>query len=164
MATDAGNRQEQQQRELEEIRRSFLELGTKTGGLAVRARPVHGERHRPAAGGRPGHRGAAAAGRGPTDLGAGGGRGGLPAGGRRARLPATPPYDGHRRADRDVGRHPHRAQPQAKVVAPSACLQTAKRADEMIDLFTRNVRDNRLSLALQAYTLASQACRKEASP
>jgi hypothetical protein len=54
--------------------------------------------------------------------------------------------------------------PQTKVVAPPACLDTAKRGDELMDLFTRNVRDRRLSLALKAYTLASQACRKEASP
>src|SRR6266511_3125857 len=45
-----------------------------------------------------------------------------------------------------------------------ACLQTAQRGDELIALFTRNVRDRRLDSALKAYTLASQACRKEASP
>jgi hypothetical protein len=54
--------------------------------------------------------------------------------------------------------------PQTRAVVPPACLETAKRADELMDLFTRKVRDRRLSLALKAYTLASQACRKEASP
>jgi hypothetical protein len=53
--------------------------------------------------------------------------------------------------------------PQTRVVVPPACLETARRADELMDLFTRKVRDRRLSLALKAYTLASQACRKEAS-
>src|SRR6266511_1146674 len=47
---------------------------------------------------------------------------------------------------------------------PPPCLQTAQRSDELIALFTRNVRDRRLDSALKAYTLASQACRKEASP
>jgi hypothetical protein len=54
--------------------------------------------------------------------------------------------------------------PRARAVAPPACLQTAQRGDQVIDLFTRNVRDQRLSLALKAYTDASQACRKEATP
>jgi hypothetical protein len=54
--------------------------------------------------------------------------------------------------------------PQTRVVVPRVCLETARRADELVDLFTRKVRDRRLSLALKAYTLASQACRKEASP
>jgi hypothetical protein len=48
-------------------------------------------------------------------------------------------------------------------VVPPTCLETARRADELMDLFTRKVRDRRLSLALKEYTLASQACRKEAS-
>src|SRR6266511_4015687 len=54
--------------------------------------------------------------------------------------------------------------PPARTVVPPACLQTAQRGDELIALFTRNVRDRRLDSALKAYTLASQACRKEASP
>jgi hypothetical protein len=57
-----------------------------------------------------------------------------------------------------------RTVPESKGIVPPACLQTAQRADELIDLFTRHVRDRRLSSALKAYTLASQACRKEASP
>jgi hypothetical protein len=54
--------------------------------------------------------------------------------------------------------------PQTKLVAPPSCLETARRGDETMDLLVRNIRDRRLSLALKAYTMASQACRKEASP
>jgi hypothetical protein len=49
-------------------------------------------------------------------------------------------------------------------VVPRACLETARRADETIALLVRNVRNQRLARALRAYTLASQACREEASP
>jgi hypothetical protein len=51
-----------------------------------------------------------------------------------------------------------------KPVAPRSCLETARRADETMDMLVRNVRDQRLALALKAYTVASQACRREASP
>ena len=50
-------------------------------------------------------------------------------------------------------------------MAPPACLDTAKKGDVLFALLTSNVRDQRLVAdALKAYTLASQACRKEASP
>ena len=47
---------------------------------------------------------------------------------------------------------------------PRSCLATARRGDEVIALLNRNVRNRRLAEALKAYTLASQACRQEASP
>jgi hypothetical protein len=53
---------------------------------------------------------------------------------------------------------------ETKPVAPPACLETAQRGDEAMDLLVRNVRDRRLAAALKAYTTASQACRREASP
>jgi hypothetical protein len=53
---------------------------------------------------------------------------------------------------------------QIKVVVPRACLDTARRGDEAMDLLLRNIRDRRLSSAVRAYTTASQACRREASP
>jgi hypothetical protein len=56
------------------------------------------------------------------------------------------------------------AAPEPSAVAPPACLETARRADETIHLLVTNVRDRRLAKALKAYTLASQACREEASP
>jgi hypothetical protein len=36
--------------------------------------------------------------------------------------------------------------------------------DETMDLLLRNIRDRRLSSTVKAYTTASQACRREASP
>jgi hypothetical protein len=47
---------------------------------------------------------------------------------------------------------------------PPSCLQTARLGDEVIHLLVTNVRNRRLAVALKAYTLASQACREEASP
>jgi hypothetical protein len=54
----------------------------------------------------------------------------------------------------------------ARVVTrvPPSCLETARKGDLTIHLYTINVRDRRLVEALKAYTLASQACRREASP
>ena len=47
---------------------------------------------------------------------------------------------------------------------PEACVETAELADEAIARLNRNIRDERLFLALRDYTIASQACRREASP
>jgi hypothetical protein len=47
--------------------------------------------------------------------------------------------------------------------APRACLDTAKRADELIAMLIANQRQQ-AAQSLKAYTLASQECRKEASP
>jgi hypothetical protein len=44
------------------------------------------------------------------------------------------------------------------------CLDMAKLGDEVIARLTRNQRDNRLFSVLRKYTIASQACRREASP
>jgi hypothetical protein len=55
-------------------------------------------------------------------------------------------------------------QPGSRTVVPPACLETARKGDLTIHLYTINVRDRRLVQALKAYTLASQACRREASP
>ena len=48
-------------------------------------------------------------------------------------------------------------------VASSACLETARRADELIDLLITN-RRSRAADRLVAYTVASRQCRKDASP
>ena len=53
---------------------------------------------------------------------------------------------------------------RTKTSVPEACLEAAKLGDEVIARLTRNQRDNRLFLALRRYTIASQACRREASP
>ena len=46
---------------------------------------------------------------------------------------------------------------------PESCVNAAELADEVISRLDRNVRDQRLFLALRDYTIASQACRREAS-
>jgi hypothetical protein len=53
---------------------------------------------------------------------------------------------------------------QTRTSVPEQCLETAELADEVIARLNRNVRDERLFLALRDYTIASQACRREASP
>jgi hypothetical protein len=47
---------------------------------------------------------------------------------------------------------------------PEQCLEMAELADDVISRMNRNIRDERLFLALRDYTVASQACRREASP
>jgi hypothetical protein len=54
--------------------------------------------------------------------------------------------------------------PQTTPEVPEACLDAAELADEVIARLNRNQRDNRLSLALRDYTIASQNCRRAASP
>ena len=53
---------------------------------------------------------------------------------------------------------------RTRTSVPEVCLDTAKLGDEVIARLTRNQRDNRLFPALRKYTIASQACRGEASP
>jgi hypothetical protein len=50
------------------------------------------------------------------------------------------------------------------VSVPDDCLETSELADEVISRLNRNNRDNRLAEMLRDYTIASQACRREASP
>ena len=50
-----------------------------------------------------------------------------------------------------------------KTSVPESCVNAAELADEVISRLDRNVRDQRLFLALRDYTIASQACRREAS-
>jgi hypothetical protein len=52
----------------------------------------------------------------------------------------------------------------APAPAPEACIDAAELADEVISRLTRNIRDNRLAEVLRDYTIASQACRRAASP
>jgi hypothetical protein len=56
------------------------------------------------------------------------------------------------------------AQPRTKTSVPEECLEAAELADEIISRLNRNIRDNRLATALVEFTAANQACRKEASP
>jgi hypothetical protein len=50
------------------------------------------------------------------------------------------------------------------VSVPEVCVDMAELADEVISRLNRNDRDNRLVLDLRDYTIANQACRREASP
>ena len=50
-----------------------------------------------------------------------------------------------------------------KVKVPQACVEAADLADQVISRLDRNVRDRRLFVALRDYTIASQACRREAA-
>jgi hypothetical protein len=66
-----------------------------------------------------------------------------------------------------TARPPLRAQPQQPQPlssVPQACLETTRRGDELVYLFTVNDGSRRLVQVLKAYTLASQACRQQASP
>jgi hypothetical protein len=59
------------------------------------------------------------------------------------------------------------APPSTKLVvrhyASPACLETARRGDQLIDLFIRNQRSQAEDV-LVAYTVAARQCRKDASP
>ena len=46
---------------------------------------------------------------------------------------------------------------------PDECVDAAELADEVISRLNRGQRDNALALALRDYSVASQACRREAS-
>jgi hypothetical protein len=52
---------------------------------------------------------------------------------------------------------------QTGTSVPEQCLEMTELADEVISRLNRNVRDQRLFLALRDYTIASQACRRAAA-
>jgi hypothetical protein len=173
----ATGRDEQlrQQRELEEIRRSFAEMGARMGSMFEPAEPDEAERSRkpllppapPVAASSPF---------------------GIPARPRWWWAAALvllfvagtafgyllPKGDGGSDSPPSSGATTPTTQAQATpttrpkvrtvVSVPDDCLETAELADEVISRLNRNNRDNRLALALRDYTIASQACRREASP
>jgi hypothetical protein len=168
MATDRDE-QQRQQRELEEIRRSFAEMGARMGSLFEPGEVDESEPAPPAErkalpapppappllAGRPRWWWAAAL----TLLFLAGGLFGylLPRDGGSV----VPPPN-----STAVGRET--ASPPETVIrtvtsVPDSCLDTAEKADEVIARLTANIRDNRLAAELRDYTIASQACRKEAS-
>jgi hypothetical protein len=170
-----------QRRELEEIRRKFTEMGARVGSLFE---PGPDEDHHPqdtqdprdareavpagTAPGRPGSPAPAGVSRllavaaVVVALLVGTGLGYvLPRAGATSppRAPAAqPPVSTQATVSTGV------AQPRTVTSVPPACLETARKGDLTIHLYTINVRDRRLVQALKAYTLASQACRREASP
>ena len=173
MATDRDE-QLRQQRELEEIRRSFAEMGARMGSMFE---PADDESAppRPAISPRP-----AAA---PAPLGgparprwwwaaalvllfvAGTAFGYLlPNGGGGSGSASPPGATTPTTGAQATATKPKPAPPRTVVSVPEDCLETAELADEVISRLNRNNRDNRLALALRDYTIASQACRQEASP
>jgi hypothetical protein len=77
-------------------------------------------------------------------------------GGERARAPAP-------RAPATQPARPPQTSVVIRPVASSACLETARRGDQLIGLFIRKQRSRAADL-LVAYTVASRQCRKDASP
>ena len=175
MATDREVQlqdQQRQQQELEEIRRSFAEMGARMGSLFEPAEPDEPEpapqpqrQALPAAppappllAGRPRWWWTAAL----TLLFLVGGLFGylLPHGDGDTAPPPAPTAS--------TVRGPVSTAPETvivtKVSVPESCLDTAELGDEVIARLNRNQRDNRLFLALRDYTIASQACRRQASP
>jgi hypothetical protein len=173
MATDASDH-EQQRRELEEIRRKFAEVGKRMGSAFEPTSPDT-NRERPLALAPPTAPPNQPPAPAPPDelparprwqwvaavalllVGTGFGYA-LPRAGPNDPPPPPPP---------STARPPASTQPQQPQPVPSVpqvCLETARMGDQVIAKLMINDRDRRLAEALKAYTLASQACRKEASP
>jgi hypothetical protein len=162
LATDD---QQDQHRELEEIRRGFVELGARMGSLFEPAELDEQEQLAAAAPAPPppaparSRRWLAAA---LVLVFVAGGAFGyiLPKG--QSDPDSPPPLASTLTTRVQVAIPP--ASPQTRTSVPEACLQTAIKGDEVITRLVANIRDNRLNRALKDYTTASQACRKEASP
>ena len=165
MATDRDEQQRQQQ-ELEEIRRSFAEMGARMGSLFE---PAEADEHQGGASPpvlppapaverrRPSWRLVAAA---VVLLSVGTAFGWvLSPDGADSPAPAASPTTAV--VPTTTAKPPP---PQTVVSVPEQCVETAELGDEVISRLNRNVRDERLFLALRDYTIASQACRREASP
>jgi len=161
LATNPEERpEEQQRRELEEIRRKFAEVGARLGSAFEPASPDEDDQLPPAPPldqpARPRWQWLAAItlifvlGTGFGYLLPRSGAGDPPA-------PGPPPPPASTLATPQPS-------PVIRTVVPRVCVEAARRGDETIHLLTIKVRDRRLADALKAYTLASQACRKEASP
>ena len=167
MATDRDEQQRQQE-ELEEIRRSFAEMGARMGSLFD---PAETDEHHggtpppvlppapPVERRRPSWQLVAGA---VVLLLAGTVLGWVlsPDGGSDS--PRAAAATGTTQVEPTTTTEPTPPRPQVSV--PEQCVETAELGDEVISRLTRNVRDERLFLALRDYTIASQACRREASP
>jgi hypothetical protein len=164
MATDRDEQQRQQQ-ELDEIRRSFAEMGARMGSLFEPAETDQSERAGPpmlppappVERKRPRWQLMGAAvllvllG---TVFGWGVAQAGDDDAPPRAATPTTPAQPTTTTKPQIVTRNS----------VPEQCVEAAELADEVISRLNRNIRDERLFLALRDYTIASQACRREASP
>jgi hypothetical protein len=185
MATDRDE-QLRQQRELEEIRRSFAEMGARMGSLFEPAEPEDDDQ--PKLTGTPTRPALPA-----------------PAAADPAAQPAPSPFmvaawprwglalaavallligllGGYLLFGGDGGSTASAAPPRAtastqapatippappiqtRTSVPETCLQTVNLANEVIARLNRNIRDDRLFAAIRDYSIAAQACEKEASP
>jgi hypothetical protein len=170
MATDRDE-QLRQQRELEEIRRSFAEMGARMGSLFE-----PGDPDEPV----PPRQSAPAAPAGPLPLAfqgrprwwwagalvllfvAGTAFGWiLPKGGGSPEAAPPPPQT---TTATTAAAPTTTARPRTVVSVPEECMDAAEGADEIISKLIRNQRDNNLALALRDWSVANQACRREASP
>jgi hypothetical protein len=169
MATDRDE-QLRQQRELEEIRRSFAEMGARMGSLfdpADADDPDASRQATPPAStaplpiglqGRPRWWWAAAL----ALLFVAGTAFGwvLPKGGDDPGPVVAPPQT----TTAPTAATATTAAPRTLVSVPEECLEAAELADEIISALDRNERDQSLGVNLRDYTVANQACREEASP
>jgi hypothetical protein len=167
VATDTSDRLEQQRRELEQVRRRFAEVGKRMGSAfepppsehhpSEQVQPVAAPPTRPA---RPRWQVAATLAL-VFLLGSGFGYLLPQAAGDDRPAAASPPPP-------TAAATPSSPASQARIVTrvPAACLETARKGDEVFALLSSNVsvNDRRLAEALKAYTLASQACRQQATP
>ena len=175
MATDRDE-QLRQQRELEEIRRSFAEMGARMGSMFEPAEPEEPQRssRKPLLP--------------PAPPVAASSPFGIPARPRWWRAAALvllfvagtafgyilPKGDGGSSSPSGTAtattQTPATAPPPPATViktrtsVPETCVETAELADEVISRLNRNDRDNRLAEMLRDYTINSQACRREAQP
>ena len=163
LATDD---QQRQHRELEEIRRGFVEMGARMGSLFEPAELDEQEQPAAAAPAPPppaparSRRWLAAAL--VLVFVAGGAFGYILPKGQSDNPDSPPPVAPTLTTRAQVAIPP--ASPRTRTSVPEACLQTAIKGDQVITLLVANIRDNRLDRALKDYTTASQACRKQASP
>jgi hypothetical protein len=170
MATDRDEQQQQKQ-ELEEIRRSFAEMGARMGSLFEPAEPdgVHQPMlpapppatpatPAPPAPARPSWWAVVAL----ALVFLVGGLFGyvIPRGGsgNAASPPPTPSSVATTALPTTT------AEVRTRTSVPEVCVEMAELADEIIARLNRNIRDNRLGTALVEYSAANQACRREASP
>ena len=165
MATDD---QQRQHRELEEIRRGFVEMGARMGSLFEPAE-LDEQEQPPAAAPAPPPPAPARSRRWLVAalvlvfvFVAGGAFGYILPKGQSDNPDSPPPLAPALTTRAQLAIPP--ASPRTRTTVPEACLQTAIKGDEVITRLVANIRDNRLNRALKDYTTASQACREEASP
>jgi hypothetical protein len=171
MATDRDEQLRQQQ-ELEEIRRSFAEMGARMGSLFDPAEPDEPEPVRQPA--------TSAATTAPAPPGVRGRPRRWWAGMLALLFVAGTAFGWILPKDGD-GSDPPAAQaaPTTEATEPpttattrgstltsvvQVCVEAAQLADEVISALNRNQRNDRLALTLRDWSIANQACRREASP